>query len=175
MIVFYGAIVVGPFIAIAMWDRPPLVVGLAAGLLGFGVTARLFVEGFAARSIAALSRELGVNLEAQHRGWALVLRVILATVWLVPILGLWGSAYENAFHSGQAETAGDYASLALWQAGNAIPILDVPQVLGYPNAPVAKWSLGVGISLLFLGLVVVYSIVIVVAELVVGHGGRRAL
>jgi len=171
VVVFYAAAIFGPVLVVLFWQRPPLIIGIAAALLGFGVMTRVVVEGFAARSLAVMSRRLGSDLAAT-RSWALVMRATLATAWLIPIAGVWSSAIENELHPDRASVTADYARLALWHVGDVIPGLNVPRTLGHVDPPLTTWGLGTGIALVALGLVVLYSIILVVTELGVRRGGR---
>ena len=167
---FYVAVVIGPFIVLLLWSRPPLIVGALAALLGVGVMAWLFVEGFNARFLADASRQAGGTIPALHaQSWALVMRAVLATAWLVAVVGVWSAAIENELDPQGASIATDYAGLALWQVGHVVPLLDVPSTLGYAAPPVSTWGLATGIALLALGGFVVYAIVLVVTHLVAGR------
>ncbi|HLF43022.1 MAG TPA: hypothetical protein VJA46_05780 [Acidimicrobiia bacterium] len=155
---------IGPFLVVAFWPRPPLVLGVIAGLVGFGVLIFTLVQGSIARVTATMSAASGDEL--QTYSIAAVLGAILAIGWLVLVTGIWSAALENS-QSPHAGVTSDYALLALWHVANAIPFLDVPRTLGFPDPPVEAWGLGTGIALLLLGFAVVFSIVMVVSELLV--------
>lgn len=171
VVLFYVAVAIGPLLIVLFWGRPPLILGVATALLGLGVIAWLFVEGFNARFLAVASRQADNAVSLLHeQSWALVMRAVLATAWLVPVVGVWSAAIENELHPARAELALDYASLALWQVGDVVPLLNVPRTLGHPLPPVSSWGLGTGIALLVFSLFVVYSIIVVVTELVTRRG-----
>ncbi len=168
--VFYIAIAAGPFLAVAFWDEPPLAVGVVAGLFGFGVLMAVLVQGSAARLSAVMSERGGD--EFHTFSVVSLIRAILAISWLVMTFGIWSSAVEHAQRPLEAQNSSDYALLALWQIGDVIPLLDVPGTLGFPEPPVEEWGLGTGIALLLLGFAVVFSILMVVGELVVRRSRR---
>lgn len=162
---FYVGLACAPFLVVAFWEKPPPAVGVAAGLLGFGVLMALLVQGSMARVSAVMSRNTG---DALHTfSIVTLIRTVFATGWLVMVVGIWSSAMENAYNPLRAEGSVDYALLALWQIGDVIPFLSVPRTLGFPDPPVQEWGLGTGIALLLLGFAVVFSIVMVVGELIV--------
>jgi hypothetical protein len=165
---FYAALALGPVVIVVWLDRPPLIVGVVAAIFGFGIWMWLLVQGSVARLLAILSVESGD--EAQTHAIAAVLGAIVGIAWLVLVTGIWAAAVEHSNGVTSYDTS-DYALLALWHVGNAIPLLDVPHTLGYPNPPIESWGLETGIALLLLAFAVVFSIVMVVGELIVR--GRR--
>lgn len=162
---FKAAVLVGPLIIVIAWDHPPLVVGVAAALFGFGVIVSMLDEGFAARTLAMASSGADRSGEMHTRSWALVIRAILGTAWLVPVVGVWSGAFEHHVSPSTALASSDYAVLALWHAADVVPVLNITRSLGYSEPPVAAWGIGTGIALLALGVVVLYSIVLVITEL----------
>ena len=98
--VFYVALAVAPFLIVFYWDKPPLPVGVVAGLFGFGVLMAVLVEGSAGRLSASMSRESGDLLHTF--GIVSVIRAILAISWLIATVGVWGSAVENARQHAEA-------------------------------------------------------------------------
>jgi hypothetical protein len=170
IILFYGVLVVGPPIAVFLLPRPSFVVGIPALLMALGVIARIFVEGFWARRLAVASRDLGGEYTLHYHSWAIVLRALVATAWLIPVIGLWASALENHLDPTTASVSLDYTWLNLWEVAGVVPLLEIPQTLGFPVPPVTTWTLGTGIAILGLKIVVLYSVVIVVTELVARRG-----
>ncbi len=162
---FYLILAVGPLVAVVYWDKPPLLIGVVAGLLGFGVLVWTLVQGSVARLTAVMSRARGDELHTFSV--AAVIRAMLATGWLVMVTGIWSAAVENSQRPSHAEGASDYALLALWHVADVIPFVDVPRTLGFPDPPVETWGLGTGLALLLLGFAVFFSVVMVVGELVV--------
>ncbi len=172
ILAFYLAVAFGPPIAVFLVDRPSMLIGVPAALMAFGVVARMFVEGFWARRLAVASRDLGGDVDLHTRSWAIVLRAVIAIAWLIPVIGLWSAALENRLDPTTAGLSLDYTWLSLWEVANVIPFLEIPRTLGFPAPPISSWTLGTGVALIALKLVVVYSVIIVIVELVPRRGFR---
>lgn len=156
--------IAAPVLIIAYWPRPPLIVGLFAVFWGLGAIVNLFTQGVAGRWLVVASRTDRSGVLRQH-GWAAVVRSLLATVWLAPVIGVWSAAFENRMTPEQAATAADYTGFAFWYLADILPFFKVAEMLGFPEPPLETWSLVTSLSLLLLGAVFAYAIVLVVTEL----------